>query len=156
MMSEEFDDVGEFEQAKRTARDMYAGMGLRELVENMKAVGQQKDALEKQLKVTNAHYDVLRHEKVPDQMEADGVERISYEGVGRVSLTADVLVSLKGAHKQDLFQWLGDHNFGSIVQPTVNSSTLKAFIKGRIKAGEEYPSDFLNITPITRASITKA
>lgn len=149
------EDLGVFEAAKKAARDSTKGQDLRTLVERMQELGQQKTNLEDQLKVVNAWYDVLRMEAIPTAMEDAGIERVAYDGIGRVSLTPDVLVSVKSGAKDDLFEWLDQHKFGDLIQPTLNSSTLKAFVKGRIKKGEELPNDFLNVTPIVRASITK-
>lgn len=153
-MSEDFEDKSAFEQAKAQARAAYAQLGLHELADMMKMMREAKDKAEAELSGINAAYDVLRYEAIPNKMDEEGIERISFEGIGRVGLTADMFVSTKD--KAGLFQWLHDNGLQDLIQPAVNASTLKAFVKGRMKAGKEVPSEYLNITPVTRASITKA
>ena len=149
------EDAGVFEIAKNEARDGLKGKPLRELAEIMVGYRQNKDDLEAQLKVVNAYFDVLRFELIPERMESDGVDRIVYDGIGRLQTTGDALVAVKSGQKDAFHAWLKENKLGDLIQSTVNASTLKAFIKGRIKGGLTYPTDCLNVTPITRASITK-
>jgi hypothetical protein len=154
-VSEEYEDSSAFDQAKAAAREEYKDLSLRALAEMMKVMREEKDELEAQLKLVNAKYDVLRYEAIPNKMDEEGMEKgPTYDGIGRISLTADLFVSTKD--KNGLFSWLRDFGMGDIIQPSVNASTLKAFIKGRMKDGKDVPSEFVNITPVTRASITKA
>lgn len=121
-------------------------------VEQAKAQDE-KERLEGLLKEANAAFDVIRLELLPTLMEDRGIEKVTYEGLGRVQLAADLYVSTKKGEKDGLFKWLKARKLGSLIQPGVNSSTLKAFIKERIEKGKEIPSDYLNVTPFTRASI---
>lgn len=148
------DELTPFELAKKHARDEYAAMSLRALAEHMKLMQAEKDEAEKELSLINAKLDVLRYEAIPNKMDEEGIERINFDGIGRVSLTGDMFVQT--LNKPDLFNWLQDNGFGDLIQPGVNASTLKAFIKGRMKEGKEIPGDALRITPVTRASITKS
>lgn len=134
-------------------RKEFGGLDLHGLVKKMQEVRAQKDGMEAELKSINAAFDVLRFELIPSKMEETGVETVRYEGIGRVSLTADLRVTVK--EKDNLFAWLKKHKMGDLIVPGINGSTLKAWLKGRIKSGKEYPSEYLNVTPITRASITK-
>jgi len=153
-MSYEEREDSVFEEAKATARTKYSGMSLRDLVEYMDRERKEKDRLEVALKLINAAYDVLRFESIPERMESDGVERVSYEGIGRVSLTADLRVQTK--NKDALFGWLRKNKLGDLITDTVNSSTLKAFVKERMQKGKPLPDGWMvAISPITRASITK-
>lgn len=149
------EELGLFEQAKAYAREYYSTFTIQELALAMKEKQASKEEVETQLKKINADLDVLRFEKIPEKMDEEGIERITVTGVGRISLTGDMLVSTKSGMKEALFRWLDDNGLQDIIQPSINASTLKAFIKGRMKNGEEVPEDCLNITPITRASITK-
>lgn len=153
-MSEEYEDQSTFETAKAEARKIYPGLPLQKMIEFMKAKAEEKANLEDQLKLVNAHYDVLRLEVIPEKMDSEGIENIRLEGIGRVSLTGDMFVQILS--KGDLFNWLKDNGLSDLIQPTVNSSTLKAFVKRRIKEGKPFPADFLRVTPVTRATITKA
>ena len=146
-------DLSSFEQAKKGARERYQSMELLELVQAMDAVRKKKDEADEVLSRLNAEYDVLRIEVIPEKMESMGIERVSYEAIGRVSLTADLQVSVRD--KPGMIAWLDANKLGDIVQPTINNSTLKAFVKGRMKKDLPLPEEMLNITPFTRASITK-
>lgn len=134
----------------------YDGMTLVQLIEAMYDLQKRKESIEDDLKALNKTFDFLRITKIPAKMEEDGVDRISVAGVGRVSLTADMHVSVKADMKEKFYDWLRDNGRGDLLQETVNPSTLKAAVKGMYKSGEEIPDDLLNVSPFTRASITKA
>lgn len=134
----------------------YDGLTLVQLIEAMYEIQKKKESLEGDLKDLNKVFDFLRITKIPAKMDEDGVDRISVAGVGRVSLTADMHVSVKADMKEKFYEWLRDNGRGDLLQETVNPSTLKAAVKGMYKKGEEIPDDLLNVSPFTRASITKA
>lgn len=134
----------------------YDGLTLVELVHAMSELQGRKEELEEQLKGINKEFDFLRITKIPGQMEDDGVDRINVTGIGRVSLTADMHVSIKADKKPEFFVWLRDNGRGDLLQENINPSTLKATIKGMFKNGEEVPDELVNVSPFTRASITRA
>lgn len=152
-MSEEYEDKTVFEAAKEEARKLYGGMELLAQISKMRDLQGEKEKLEGLLKVVNAHYDVIRMETIPEKMDEEGVENMRVAGIGRVSLTADMFVAT--VNKQGLFQWFREQHLGDMIQDTVNASTLKAFVKRRMKEGKDVPSEYLRVTPFTRASITK-
>ena len=149
-------ELNGFEQAKMAARKNYGKLDLKGMAQTMADKRAAKDKAEADLAVINAELDVLRFELIPEKMDEMGVERISFEGIGRISLTGDMLVSVKAGGKEGLFDWLKKQKLGDLIQPSINPSTLKAFVKDRAKKGLEVPTECLNVTPITRASITKA
>lgn len=114
-----------------------------------------KEDLEDQLKAINKEYDFLRLNMVPARFEEEGIENLKVEGVGRVSLTGDMYVSILADHKEEAYEYFRDIGKGSLITETINSSTLKATVKAMIKAGEEVPESLIKVTPFTRASITK-
>lgn len=137
-------------------REKYKNTGytLRQLVGFMAETQVERDALKSKLAECNAELDILRFEKIPEKMDEEETETIRYEGIGRVSLTADTRVALPKGLKPEFFKWCRAHKLGDLISETVNSSTLTSWVKGRIKAGKEVPS-VLKVTPFTRASITK-
>lgn len=143
----------EFEQWKVDARKEFQGLALEDLVKRFQKGYGEKERLERELAKCNAFFDVMRFEAIPTEMDKQGIEKIAYAGIGRVSLTADMQVSVKD--KPGLFGWLRKNKLADLIQPTINPSTLKSFIKGRIKDGKKYPAEMLNVNPVTRASITK-
>lgn len=156
-MAEYNEDTNSHQQFERmnTFREKYKGEKLLPLVQAMRDVQRRKEALEEDLKNVNAEFDVLRFECIPERMELDQVERISYEGIGRVSLTADIRLNVLAANRGNLFTWFRKNKLSDLISEQVNPSTLKAWVKKRIVEGKPYPSELLNVTPITRASITK-
>lgn len=145
-----------FESIKERARLEHRSLDLKSLAECMMHWRAVKEELERKLAEANAHYDVLRFEMIPEKMEEMGIERVTFEGIGRISLTPDVFVSTKPGMRDKLFAWLRKHKLADIIQPSVNSSTLRAFVKDRMREGKEIPEDCLNVTPVIRASITRA
>jgi hypothetical protein len=135
-------------------RDMYKDTDLLSCVHAMHKVRARKDKGEETMAKINAEYDVLRIEIIPKKMEDQGLEILKVKGVGRVSLTGDMYVQQKD--KNGLFTWLRKSKLADLITEGVNSSTLKAFLKERIKGGKTIPPDtVIKITPYTRASITK-
>jgi hypothetical protein len=155
----EFNDQEESEgavQLRTTVfRDKHKGKDLKALVVAMHETQRRKEAVEADLKNINAEFDVLRFELIPERMDSDGVERVSYDGIGRVALTGDIRTQVAASAVPDLIQWFRKNKMGDLVKAVVMPSTLKAWVKGRIKEGKPYPDDLVKVTPITRASITK-
>jgi len=134
---------------------IYDNLSLPELIEKMHEQQTAKAALEDSLKKINAHLDFLRITKIPTVMEDEGIDRISISGIGRVTLTADMHVSIKAEQKEAFYEWLRDNGRTDLISETVNPSTLKAAVKKMVRDGEETPHELLNISPFMRASITK-
>jgi hypothetical protein len=87
----------------------------------------------------------------------DDMQSIKISGIGRLGLTNDARVSVASGMKYELHQWLEENGFEEVIQPSVNSSTLKAFIKEQKREGNPTPSEeVINYLPFLRASLTKA
>jgi hypothetical protein len=80
---------------------------------------------------------------------------MNIDGVGRISLRADIYASVKSGMKETAYTWLSDVGAGDLIQDSVPPSTLKAFLKNRLKAGEDIPEDLFNVTPYQQATLTK-
>ena len=114
-----------------------------------------RDYMKALLGLLNAELDVVRLELQPQAMEDAGLENFKVENLGRVSLTADMYVSIKEGCKDDLTAWLRKNRLSDLMQETINSSTLKAFVAQRMRDDKPIPTALLNVTPFTRASITR-
>ena len=125
------------------------------LAAEMKSLKDVMDWMESVSKFANAEYDMLRMVLIPQAMEKEGLESpLNVSGVGRVSLTGDLFISV--TDKEVFHAWLHSHKMGDLIIESVNSSTLKAWAKERIKSGKIMPDGSLvKVTPYTRASITK-
>lgn len=146
---------GKFRDTWKDVREVPA------LARAMQKVRASKDDLEEKLKEVNAEYDVLRLELMPTLLEDQGLENVKmadFYGPGesaRVQVAADLYVKVPKEYTESFHKWLKKNKLGALIQPTINSSTLKAFTKGRIEAGKKLPEG-LKVTPFTRASIVKA
>lgn len=153
------------ELGEQERKDMYkarlGGLSAVELATHMLLVQQLGEQIENWGKYLNAELDVVRLILIPEAMEKEGLESpLNVAGVGRVSLTPDCYVSIGGEepdtdYKAEFYGWLRENEMGSLITESVNSSTLKAWVKSRIGGGKSYPQDLLKVTPFTRASITK-
>lgn len=135
---------------------VYDSMTLIQLAGAMNTLRERKEELEERLKRVNAHYDFVRMTKIPAKMEEDGVESTTISGIGRLQLAADMYVGIVADKKAEAYQWLADTGRESLIQPSVNPSTLKAAIKEAFRRGEEIPEEYFRVSPFTRASIVKA
>lgn len=133
----------------------YDHLGLNDLILAMNSAQINKDAIDEVSKKANAEFDYLRLVLVPNKMDEDGVSNLTLDGIGRVGLTADAYVSIKSGMKGEAYRWLEDTGRGSLITPSVNSSSLKAAVKAALVKGEEIPESLFNVTPFTRASITR-
>ena len=100
-------------------------------------------------------FDHLRKVTLPEAMEEEGIESVRVSGVGTVQLRSDAYVSIRTGMKEEAYQWLEDNEYGSLIAPYVQPSTLKAFCKEQIKEGVELPDDLFSFEPYTYAVITK-
>jgi hypothetical protein len=134
----------------------HAGLTLQEMSAEMKTTGEAIDYLDGLLKYLNAEYDTLRLKLIPDKMDAENIESpFTVTGIGRVVLTADAYITVKPGQAEQLHTWLNERNLGDLIKGTVNPSTLKAFVKGCLQNNKPWPQEIVNVTPFTRASITK-
>jgi len=128
---------------------------LKALVKEMADVRAQLDRLSLEKTELEKRYDRLRLGEIPELMDDMGVPNITYEGIGRVALTADVYASIPAPNREAAYAWLRDHNHGGVIKDTVNAGTLKALMKVLMKRGTIIPGDIFKVTPFSRASITK-
>jgi len=136
-------------------RDSLKGKSLTELAGVMNGIRNELNTIKAQKAILEAKHDALRLGLVPSAMEDDNITTISINGIGRVTLAADVYASILAANRPKAYQWLRDNKHGDVIKETVNSGTLKALVKSIIKKGEEtIPEELFKVTPFTRASIT--
>lgn len=131
-----------------------APMGHVEAVHMMKRMQDLNESADTAKKTIGKLYDWTRMGLVPMKMEEEGVENVRVVGIGRVSLTADLSVSMPD--KPAGYRWLAEHGLNDLITETVNASSLKAVIRRRLRDGDDVPEGVFKISPFTRASITKA
>lgn len=116
----------------------------REMLERIK---QTKTALE------NRHQ-WLSQTVTPARLEERDVTALTIKDIGRVTVQPDVYVSIKRENHEDAYQELRDLGFEDMITETVNGSTLAAFVRNRLKSGEEIPEG-ITYTPYQRAVIQR-
>lgn len=116
--------------------------------ENIDALGDAKTTLQKA-------FDWLRISHIPERMEAEELESMVIEGVGRMYLTTQFMASIKADCKEGAYQYLQDNGHGDIIQSTVNASSLKALAKLKLKANDPLPADLFNTHVGTAAVVQK-
>lgn len=126
-----------------------------ELIHRFNELRLHKEGLEADLKEVNGEYDFIRLALIPERFEDEAIGKMTVKGIGTVSISHDMHVSLRADRKGEALQYLKDIGKGSIVQESVNSSTLRAVVKQMVKDGEVVPDELFNIHPFARASITK-
>ena len=124
------------------------------LATQMKAIQARMEVMEVEWKALVRAYDNIRLKQIPDLMSEEGIRTVTFDGIGRVQLGADLYVSIVG-NKEETYDWMKDNGYDGVVVEYVHPSTLKAIIKEGLKAGREFPEDKFKISPFTRASIVK-
>lgn len=125
---------------------------LLDLIMEMKELDAKLDKVNEYRKQLLERYDFLRQVEIPNQMAEQDITSLKGEW-GRCTLTSDLYVS--APDKRTLHAWLEETGNGSLIVPTVNAQTLKAFCKEQMRKGEELPDGVLKITPLSRAVIYK-
>lgn len=123
------------------------------LYSDLKSLAEEYDDVKKSL---NNAVTLLSEVILPELMDEAGFDTVKVSGVGRIQLTSDIRCNVLAANREDLKEWLRKHGHASMISDTVNSSSLKAFIKEMIKEEKEWPKDCVKVHEFTKASVVKA
>lgn len=97
---------------------------------------------------------------IPTRMDRDQIQNITVilpDGTKKQLLCLDqVSVKTPADNKGALWEWLREHDAGALITETVNSSTLAAYVRQQMAAGDEYPVDICEVSSYTTASLRKA
>ncbi len=103
---------------------------------------------------------VIARQIIPERMDADQIQNITVilpDGSKKQLLCIDqVSVKTPPDKKGELWEWLREHDAESLISETVNSSTLAAFVRTQMQAGDEYPNDICEVSMYSVASLRKA
>jgi hypothetical protein len=139
------------------AEQLDAAQGIFALADRLKALREEKAALEERLKDTNAAIEQVEQELV-NAMIAEEMQNF-VRGGQMFYLTTKIYTSAVPERKQDLFAWLKANGYGDMVQETVHSQTLAAFIREQLEEAEELPPDLqplVNVFEKTTVGLRKA
>lgn len=110
---------------------------------------------ESEVSLLKQEREILQKKVLPEKMSADGMQNVTVKGVGRLSIRPDMQVSVLAENRMLLQRWLKDNGFGELVVETINSSTLKAFVKEQVNEGNDLPFDLINIHAFEQVTLTK-
>jgi hypothetical protein len=103
---------------------------------------------------------VISRQIIPERMEADQIQNITVilpDGSKKQLLVIDqVSVKTPPDKKGELWDWLREHDAESLISETVNSSTLAAFVRQQMVAGDAYPNEICEVSMYSTASLRKA
>lgn len=133
----------------------YETLSLEEMAIAMAQTRRELDDAKAQAAGHQKEWDVLRKIVIPNKMEELGIESVRITGVGTVSSRADAYCTVPSGKKIELMEWFRDNGMEDMVTETVNSSTLKAWVKEQIIEGNPVPDDIINFSPYTYVAITK-
>jgi len=128
---------------------------LRELCVKMQDLQRQKEELDETAKALNTQIDILRLKEIPEMMDQMEVRNVTFQGIGRIQLAADLYCSTKAGQKDAAMLWLRDMGLDDMISETYNATSMKALVRRLMVDGAELP-ECLNVQPFIRASIVKA
>ena len=131
-------------------------MKLQELARELSQLKSAKDKIEDELSAINKRIEILARQEIPEAMDEAGVQNVKFEGIGKIYLKGDVFASIPAESRDAAYEWLELTGRGSLIKPTVNSSSLKAAVKEWLTQGEEIPEELIRVTPYTQAVLTRS
>jgi hypothetical protein len=112
------------------------------------------DRLKEMKKKYDEMYDVLSIHVIPDKMRDANVKTVNLAIGYRVTVSARFSCTM--LDKEAGLKWLEDTGNESLIQRTVNSSSLAAFAKNLImEEGKELPEDIFKTSSTPYTSLTK-
>lgn len=142
----------------------YDVMSPEELIKAMNEAGVEYDKLQLQAKPFSDAFEYLRLVKIPAVFDERAIKTLAVTGLVdvegntinmRCGLTSDIYASFKAGKKEEAYQWLRDNGRGDLIKETVAPGTLKSSAKDALKKGQSFPEELFNVTPFTRAGLTK-
>lgn len=113
-----------------------------ELADQLRELRETKQFAEQELKEINAEIERVDYE-LSEIMAQTETQNFTRAGT-MFCLTTTTRASAVAGYKNDLFQALKAEGFGELVQETVNSNSLSAFVKEQITENGDVLPDWLN------------
>lgn len=134
----------------------YNGKSLIELAQAQVDVKNEIENLQKKKTLLQNELDHLRLHRIPSMMEDMGIQNVVLDGIGRLAMQGNLYAGVQKGMKHEAEAWLEEHGHGDLVKGTINSSSLKAFLKEQMRNGESFPAEIFKATPYMMATITKS
>ena len=113
-----------------------------ELADRLKALRDQKDALEGELKQVNMDIDNV-DKRLADLMADTETQNFTRAGV-MFCLTTKTRASALTGQRDALYDALRTQGYGDLVYETVNANSLSAFVKEQIEANDDTLPEWLD------------
>ncbi len=124
----------------------YDNMAVEDLGREMEKVRKKLDGLGEEKTKTQKRYDFITKNILPIKMEEAGMSSFKLKSGKGITVGDIMYVTSRKEQQPALFEWMRDRGNGDLVLETINSSSLKAFVKKCIKDGQEYPSELINVS----------
>lgn len=126
------------------------------LAAKLRELRERKKKLQDELKEVNAAIDQCE-QALAEEMISQEVQNFNLDG-RTFYLSTQVYASPKADRKYELYQWLKDNGYGDMVQETVHSRTLSAFVKELLDEGELPPelAEMVNVYEKTVVGMRRA
>lgn len=120
----------------------------------LRALKDEKEALEAQVKEVNKQIVQLEQHDLPSQMEDLDEEKFSVPDIGTVYLQNKLYVNVLKDDREKLHDWCIENGHEALIVPHIHPATLQAFAKEQLEAGKPLP-DFVKATFIPTAVIRR-
>ena len=126
--------------------------------ERLKSLRDQKATLEEQIKALNEEIEQTDGQLCSMMIDSE-TQNFTHSGV-QFSLTSKIRASVIAERKQDLFYALRKNGFGALIQETINTNSLSAFVKEQMEeGGDDLPfwlEDLVSVYQHNTVSMRKA
>lgn len=136
-LTKKFTDIYQYESLQSLDLDQLAHLQ-NQLKDNLEAVKLVQTTLSK-------YHDIIRKGILPEKMNKEKIEGVSYTGVGKVSLVDDCYVSIKKDMQKQAIQWLDDLGHVELKREVVHPQSLKSLLKQKLKEGDDIPENIFNV-----------
>ena len=131
------------------------GMSLVDLARILKNLSDSHAALKSDAAELYKEIEAISIGIIPEMMADQEITTMNIEGVGRLQTRADAWVTILKADKPEFMQWCIDSGNAPLVTEHIHPATLKAFIKGRVAEGKEYPQHLVKYEAYEKAMVVK-
>lgn len=133
----------------------YGKMPLQQLAMVIRKMTTYKDSLEAEVTDINKRLQWLTINHIPTVMENQGLEDISFQGIGKLKLVPDLWAAIPAPTRDEAFEWLKANGHAGLIKdnPTVNAQTFKAFCREQLKKGRLLPSRLFRVEAFTKVTL---
>lgn len=127
-----------------------------QVVDNFVRLEDAVEAFDAKWKEVKSRIDYAREVSFPARLDNDETKTFTSADSGhRVSRTSRIFASILPGLQEKAFDWLRSHELGSLIKPTVNSSSLSGAAKELMENGSELPDDIFRLHTKDGISITR-